>query len=257
MTVVSVVVLIVMTTTAASEIEVAYIDSGAIATGTHDAAVVPSGNVQPVITGSISTGIAPDRYMQCSTCGVDGMQSASLKLALLMMPPASTTCSATTLFMFVASPVSTWPLPLMSVYGSGSENTYVAPAGAVAVNGMTRFGPPAAPLPSIPSSGSKLAASPSVRPQTSPVSHVELVPEFNVKRYVVPTVHGTSGTNATERSRTSNVPGTGATHAPVLSSCSTRTLPALHVVPSTSVPGFGGCVNTASTCWSAASVNGS
>src|SRR4051812_27275989 len=62
--------------------------------------------------------------------------------------------------------------------------------------------------------------------------------------------------NETTRSCCMNVPATAATHVPLPSTSSIRTLPALHDVPCVTDVGVGGCVNVTWIGSFAASENG-
>src|SRR3982751_4303199 len=106
-----------ITSVAFIDTDVAYIACADILTGTHCAALVPSGSGQVVETSPISTGIAPSRYMQACVPGRAGRQSAEVKCAWLMLPVVPVISSAARFSSASGSPDSTLPEPLMSVNG--------------------------------------------------------------------------------------------------------------------------------------------
>src|SRR4051812_4437457 len=166
---------------ASIEIDVAYIDCGDSATGTQLAAIWPSGNAQSCASGSSSTGIAPDRYMQPSCTAVSGRQSGAVKLALVTEPDVPVICSATRLASRACSPASTAPEPLMSENGAAPVITKVAAVAGAPAASITGSGPPAL-LWTLPATGSKLAALTAPGPQISPGSHAGSAPDTRVSR---------------------------------------------------------------------------
>src|SRR5262245_42190169 len=157
--------------------DVPYIACADSATGKQLAALVPPGSGQLSVTSPSTTGIAPSRYMQPSTCGVPGRQSVPLNRALLTAPLVPVIRSAARLSSRRISPVSISPEPLISVNGVASANMNVERSAGAPTKPITRFGPPA---PS-PSSGSKFAASPLI-PHSSPAAQSLLPPDTTVRR---------------------------------------------------------------------------
>ena len=147
------------------------------------------------------------------------------------------------------------PEPLTSVDGPASATMNVAVLGGAPVNVDRRgWGRRASPL-SVPLSGSKLATPPTPA-QLAAVAAAVAARHQRPGGSACPSTHGASGMNDSERWRASTVPATTPVHAPLASSCSTRTLPVLQAVPRVIVLAVSGWLNVTSIGWFAGSVNG-